>query len=273
MKEYSFLTSVYKNTKRGEMEETVSSMLAQTVRPKRIVIVIDGPIPDDLKEYVDGLKEKDPELFTVAPIENNVGLGEALRVGTDFCETELIARMDTDDICLPDRCEKEIECFEKDESLSVVGSFIAEFIGSPENVVSERKVPEKHEDIVAFMKKRCPFNHVSVMMKKSELVRAGGYLTWHYDEDSYLWARMYLAGCKFKNIPENLVLVRIDENMFKRRGGYKYYKSQKKLFRFMKDNKIIGRFAYFKAKAVRFTVYVLMPNFLRQWFFMKFARK
>ncbi len=273
MSEYCFLTSVYKNTKTDEMKLTVESMENQTVKPSQIVIVIDGQIPEDLKNYIDDLAGKNPSLYTVVPIENNVGLGNALRTGTDYCRYELIARMDTDDICIAERCEKQLKCFEEDEELSIVGSDIAEFIGDISNVVSERKLPAEHKDICDYLKKRCPFNHMTVMMKKSELIKAGGYLPWHYDEDSYLWVRMYLAGCKFKNIPENLVFARIDKNTFRRRGGYKYYKSERDLFKFMKKNKIITGFQYFKAKTVRFILYVLMPNGMRQWAFKKFARK
>jgi hypothetical protein len=113
---------------------------------------------------------------------------------------------------------------------------------------------------------------MTVTFKKSEVLKAGNYQHWHYNEDSYLWARMYLAGCKFLNLPEVLVYARVDTNTFKRRGGYKYYKSERDLFKFMYKNKIIGFFAYQKAKFIRFVVQVLMPNGMRQWFFKKFAR-
>ena len=83
---------------------------------------------------------------------------------------------------------------------------------------------------------------------------------------------MYLAGCKFLNLEEDLVFARINQNTFKRRGGYKYYKSERDLFKFMKQNKIITGWEYTKAKFIRFVVQVLMPNGVRQWFFKKFAR-
>ena len=109
--------------------------------------------------------------------------------------------------------------------------------------------------------------------KKSEVEKAGGYLHWFYNEDSYLWARMYLAGCKFANIPENLVYARINEATFQRRGGYKYYKSERDLFKFMYKNKIIGWGEYQKAKAIRFVIQVLMPNSVRKYVFLKMMRK
>jgi hypothetical protein len=181
--------------------------------------------------------------------------------------------MDTDDICAVERMEKQLKMLAEDETLSIVGSDIAEFIGSTDNVVSVRAVPQSHEEICEYLKKRCPFNHMTVVFRKSEVLRSGSYQPWYLDEDSYLWVRMYLAGCKFANVGENLVFARVDENSFRRRGGIKYYRSERDLFKFMYDNKIITRWQYEKAKCVRFIVQVLMPNGMREWVFKTFARK
>ena len=272
MEKYSFLTSIYRNTKVDEMKVCIQSMINQSFVPEQIVIVIDGAIDGDLKGYIHLLKESDSELYTIVPLENNVGLGLALREGMTHCRNELIARMDTDDICTLDRCEKQLKCFELDDDLSIVGSNIAEFENNVDNVVSYRNVPVSHDEICEYLKSRCPLNHMTVMFKKSKVEEAGGYLAWHYNEDSYLWARMYLVGAKFLNIMENLVFARIDTTTFKRRGGYTYYKSERDLFKFMRKNKIINWMGYLKAKYIRMIVQVLMPNFVREWFFKKFAR-
>ena len=270
MEKYSFLASIYKNTKVDEMKECIQSMLSQTILPDEIVIVIDGPIAGDLAEYIETLK-KDAR-FVIVPIEQNVMLGRALCEGMKRCKNEFVARMDTDDIMEKDRIEKQLAEFKKDENLSIVGSNIDEFIGSVDKVQGVRAVPQTHEEICRYLKKRCPFNHMSVLFKKSEVEKAGGYLHWHYNEDSYLWVRMYLAGCKFYNIQENLVHARIDDSTFERRGGWAYYKSERDLFKYMYKHKIIGFFAYQKAKWIRFILQVLMPNGLRKWVFKKFAR-
>lgn len=272
MEKYSFLTSIYKNTKVDEMEECVNSMANQTVPPEQIVVVIDGEIPQELKDYVSLLAEKNPSLYTIVPLEKNMGLGLALREGMEYCRNEMVARMDTDDICELDRCEKQLKIFEEDKLVSVVGSNIEEFIGTVDNAVGQRIVPEKHEDICKYLKKRCPFNHMTVMFKKSEIEKAGGYMDWHYNEDSYLWVRTYLVGCRFYNVQENLVHARVGKEMYARRGGYTYFKSEKKLFKFMKDNGVIGFFGYAEAVVIRFVVQVLMTNKVRQWFFKTFAR-
>lgn len=267
----SVLMSVYKNDIAQNVKTAVESIINQTFRPSQVVIVVDGPVPDETTKTLEELKELYSEV-EIYPLEQNVGLGNALKEGMTHCGNEIVARMDSDDIAVEDRFEKQIKKFEEDSELSIVGSNIAEFIGDKDNVVSIRSVPEKHEDICKYLKKRCPFNHMTVMFKKSEVEKAGGYLHWFYNEDSYLWARMYLAGCKFANIPENLVYARINEATFQRRGGYKYYKSERDLFKFMYKNKIIGWGEYQKAKTIRFVVQVLMTNKTRQWFFKKFAR-
>lgn len=270
-KKISVLMSVYKNDIAQNVKTAVESIINQTFRPSQVVIVVDGPVPDETTKTLEELKELYSEV-EIYPLEQNVGLGNALKDGMTHCGNEIVARMDSDDIAVEDRFEKQIKKFEEDSELSIVGSNIAEFIGDKDNVVSIRSVPENHDDICKYLKKRCPFNHMTVMFKKSEVEKAGGYLHWFYNEDSYLWARMYLAGCKFANIPENLVYARINEATFQRRGGYKYYKSERDLFKFMYKNKIIGWGAYQKAKAIRFVVQVLMTNKTRQWFFKKFAR-
>ena len=271
MEKYSFLASVYRNSKADEMRVCVEGMLSQTVAPDQIVIVIDGPIAGDLKEYIDELAKD--ELCTIVPIVQNVLLGRALCEGMKHCRNELIARMDTDDIMEKDRIEKQLAVLKNDETISVVGSNIDEFIGTPDNVQGVRAVPETHEEICEYLKRRCPLNHMTVLFKKSEVEKAGGYQHWLYNEDSFLWVRMYLAGCKFYNIQENLVHARIDDTTFQRRGGWKYYQSERDLFKYMYKHKIIGWFAYQKAKCMRFILQVLMPNFIRKWIFKKFARK
>ena len=271
-KKISVLMSVYKNDIAQNVRTAVESIINQTYRPSQVVIVVDGPVPDETTKTLEELKELYSEV-EIYPLEQNVGLGNALKDGMTHCGNEIVARMDSDDIAVEDRFEKQIKKFEEDSELSIVGSNIAEFIGDKDNVVSIRSVPENHDDICKYLKKRCPFNHMTVMFKKSEVEKAGGYLHWFYNEDSYLWARMYLAGCKFANIPENLVYARINEATFQRRGGYKYYKSERDLFKFMYKNKIIGWGEYQKAKAIRFVIQVLMPNSVRKYVFLKMMRK
>lgn len=271
-KNISVLMSVYKNDKPEHIKEAVESVINQTLPAKQIVIVIDGPVSQEINVMLNNLQQQ-YSIIELYPLEKNVGLGNALKYGTEKCKYEFIARMDSDDICLLDRFEKEMACFEKDEELSIVGSNAQEFFETVDNKANIKTCPEKHEDIVEFMKARCPFCHMSVMMKKDILLKAGGYLDWYYAEDWYMWIRMYLAGAKFYNIQENLMLVRINYATFERRGGLKYYKSIKNLLKFMKKNKVIGFFKYTKEKIRRFIGHVLIPKKMKNKLYMKFMRE
>ena len=242
----------------------------QNPAPKEIVIVEDGPVSEDVAQYLNALQAEGK--VTLVPLQENVGLGRALAAGTEHCSCEWIARMDSDDICTPDRMEKQIAYLKEHSDVDVLGGNMSEFIDEPNNTVGVRDVPLEHDAICKYMKKRCPFNHMTVIIRKAALENAGGYQHWHYNEDSYLWARMYLSGAKFANIPDILCYVRVGKDMYRRRGGYKYYKSERDLFKFMYKNKIINRFEYQEAKFIRFIVQVLMPNSVRQWFFKTFAR-
>lgn len=270
MQNFSVLMSIYKNTKLDELIECLDSIFDQSVKSDDIVIVFDGPVPSEIETYLDELAIQHTELNLVK-CETNRGLGPALATGMEHCKNELIARMDTDDICADGRFEAQIQAFEAHPDYSVIGGNMSEFTDTPCNICSVRNVPESHEQICEFLKKRCPFNHITVMFKKSDVLNAGGYKEWHFNEDYYLWVRMYLSGCKFYNIQKILSFARIN-SMIERRGGKKYYQSECALFKFMLDNGIITKREYRKAKLIRFIVQRMMPNRLRQWAFKKFAR-
>lgn len=269
---YSFLTSVYKNTNVNEMKETFASLFAQTIPADEIVIVEDGTVSDNLQQYLNELEAENPQIKRVKLSENQ-GLGIALQKGLEACSNDIVARIDTDDVCAVNRMEFQLAQFEKNPELDLVGSNMSEFQDSADNIVSVRTVPETHEEICAYMKARCPFNHISVVFKKSSVLKAGNYQPWHYNEDYYLWIRMYLKGCKFYNVQEVLCSARVNEAMYQRRGGIRYFKSEKNIFRFMRKNKMISFFAYEKAVFLRFVLQILLPNRMRKWVFLHFARQ
>lgn len=249
----------------------VESILNQTVLPTEIVLVVDGPIPEDLNEAVE-YYEKNP-LFHIIRLEKNQGHGNARRVGLSCCKNELVAIMDADDISLNDRFEKQLKIFSSDGDTDVVGGNICEFSGTTDNIAGKRLVPSFDKEIKKYMKQRCPMNQMTVMFKKSSVESAGGYLDWYCNEDYYLWVRMALAGMKFANVPEVLVNVRVGKETYQRRGGWKYFKSEAKLQKFMRKNGIIGVGRYLSNVIKRFIVQVLLPNKIRGWVFRKFARQ
>lgn len=268
---FSVSMCVYKGDRPEWFKAAVDSVLNQTVPPDEIVLVVDGPVTEELniviKEY-----EQNP-IFKIIRLKENVGHGNARRTGLENCSNEYVAIMDADDICVPKRFEKQVALFLQDPTLDIVGSNITEFIGSPENITGRRAVPQTDAQIKEFIKKRCPFNQMTVMFKKNSVVAAGGYLDWYCNEDYYLWLRMYLKNMRFANCGESLVNVRVDKQTYKRRGGIKYFKSEAKLQKYMLSNKIIGFGTYLLNVTKRFTVQVLMPNKIRELVFKRFARE
>lgn len=210
--------------------------------------------------------------LSVTYLEKNVGHGNARRLSFEKCSNRLIAIMDSDDISLPRRFEHQLDCFSAKSSVSIVGGQIIEFIGEPDNMTGVRSVPCSDDKIKSFMKKRCPMNQVSVMLKKDAYDSVGGYLDWYCEEDYFLWLRMAESGFEFANCPEPLLLVRIGDQMSARRGGLKYFASEERLQRLMLQRRIISLPRYLYNVLIRFVGEVLTPNRLRTHLF-KILRK
>ena len=268
---FSVCMSVYKNDKPADFLVAVRSIYNQTAVPNDIVLVVDGPVGEELKGAITILQDE-IEVLNVIWLPTNQGHAAARQTGLMAAKNELVAVMDADDISVPNRFERQLKAFEEHPEVSVVGGLINEFIGTPEKVVGTRIVPEHDEDIKAYLKSRCPMNLVTVMMRKSHLQAVGGYIDWYCEEDYYLWIRLALAGYKFYNIQENLVDVRVGEEMYQRRGGWRYFKSEASLQRYMWKHDVIGLGRYLYNVAIRFAVQVAMPNSVRGWVFRMFAR-
>ena len=249
----------------------VDSVINQTKAPDEIVLVVDGPVPEELGAIIAEYERLD--FFKVVRFEVNQGHGNARRAGLENCSHDIVAIMDADDISALDRFEKQLAVFDNDGDVDVVGGNITEFVGESDNVIGRREVYCSDEEIKHDMKTRCPMNLVTVMFKKTSVERAGGFVDWFCEEDYYLWLRMSLCGMKFANITNDLVNVRVGKEMYQRRGGMKYFKSEAKLQGFMLKNKIISFPIYVINVSKRLVVQVLLPNKLRGWVFKKFARK
>ena len=215
---YSVLMSVYNKEKAEYLKLSIDSMIRQTVMPDEIVIVEDGPLTQELYSVIDYYTNKYPELFIIVKLEKNSGLGVALNEGLKWCTNELVARMDTDDISCPERCEKQLLKFKTCPELDIVGTQIAEFIDTPDNTVSSRIVPTTHEDICVFARRRSPFNHPTVMYKKSKVLELGGYKGYGRKEDLELIISMVNENSYAANIDESLLMYRSNlDNLSRRR--------------------------------------------------------
>ena len=218
---FSVLMSIYKAEKPSYLTMSLNSVLNQTLQASEIIIVEDGPLTTDLYAILDEFESKNPIIRRLRLSENH-GLGYALCEGLKYCRYELVARMDTDDICKPNRFEVQVEFMEKNHEVDVLGTWIDEFFDVKENVVSIRKVPEGSKGLYEFGKKRNPMNHPTVMFRKSSVLKAGSYQTCMLLEDYYLWVKMLKMGMVFYNIQESLLYFRLSHDIYIRRGGLKY---------------------------------------------------
>lgn len=218
------LISIYKNEEPRHLVQCFDSLLQQTLSAEEWIVVEDGPLTQELYSLLDLYEKQHPKLIKRVKIHDHVGLGAALAVGIRHCSCELIARMDADDVACRERFEKQIERFLKDPELDICGSWIEEFEGDMENIVSRRKVPVDEPDIRKYQKRRDAFNHMTVMYRKQAVLDAGNYKSVPLMEDTVLWARMLQNHVHCANIPEYLVKVRVGKDYYKRRGGWDYFK-------------------------------------------------
>lgn len=268
---FSVAMCVYGGDTPSHFQTAVNSILNQELMPDEIVLVVDGPVPAELDAIIAQLEAM--PVFHVIRLKENKGHGDARRLSLAHCKNDLVALMDADDIALPDRFVKQTAYFVKHPEVAILGGQILEFIHTTENVVGKRTVPTEDEKIKAYMKKRCPFNQMTVMFRKNAVEAAGGYIDWYCEEDYYLWLRMAMDKNVFANLPDVLVQVRVGEDMYRRRGGRRYFSSEAKLQKFMLKNKIISLPLFLTNVTKRFVVQVLLPNRLRGWVFQRFARE
>lgn len=268
---FSVSMCVYGKDDPSWFRTAVDSVLHQTLPPDEVVLVVDGPVPPPLGDVIASYEAR-PE-FSVIRFPENRGHGDARRAGLAACRNEIVAIMDADDISSPDRFRRQMAVMVADPTLAVVGGNITEFLGEPTSLVGRREVPATDAEIKEYLKTRCPMNLVTVMFRKSMVEAVGGFIDWYCEEDYYLWVRMAEAGMRFANVGEDVVNVRVGADMYRRRGGWRYFKSERRLQRYMRKKAIIGPATYFKNVGKRFIVQVLLPNRLRGWVFKKFARK
>ena len=268
---FSVIMSVYRNDELVHFRRAVDSIIRQTVVPSEVILIVDGAVPDGILDVVNEFRSK-YRFFRPIFLPENRGLGNALKLGVEHANYDLIARMDSDDISVSDRFERQLVFFEQDKQLSVIGGNISEFIGEETNVIGQRVVPTNHSDITSYLRRRCPFNHVTVMFRKSAVLEAGNYIDWFWNEDYYLWVRMYKAGCRFRNIDATLVNVRVGPDMYRRRGGWKYFRSEAALQRYMFQNRVIRLDEYLFNIVVRFVLQVITPGSVRGFVFRRFFR-
>ena len=268
---YSVLMSVYYKEKPEFLNQAIESIQSQTLPTDDFVLVCDGPLNEELDTVIAVKQQEMGASLNVIRLAKNGGLGNALNEGVKHCKNELVARMDSDDIAYPDRCEKQLDAFNTYPEVSICSGIVEEFTTDPRVVDARRVPPETNEEIIEFAKKRNPFNHPCVMYKKTAVEAVGSYQDFYLLEDYYLWLRMLMVGYQGYNIQEPLLHMRAGSDMYKRRAGWKYVKTQINLFRYMRNQGFIGNVQYIKSCIMR-SGSALAPNWLRKLMFENVLR-
>jgi len=232
MYEFSVLMSVYDKEKPNNLKESIESIINQSVMPNEVIIVADGELTPELNAILIHYQNTYEKLIKVIYLHKNVGLGQALDIGLMNCKYEYVARMDSDDYSKFDRFKRQFNYLKDNPQVDILGTSISEF--NEKNIITgSRKVPLNDLDIKKYIKKRSPFNHPTVVFKKSKVILFGGYGKLARKQDIDLFSRMLFNDCIGANIDEDLIMFRSDNNNFKRRKSMGYVMSY---IRVMKNN-------------------------------------
>ena len=271
---YSVLMSVYKNDDADFLKIALESIYdKQTRKPDEVVVVFDGPLKEPLYAVLNEFQKGREDVIKYYPQEVNRGLGEALRIGSELCTGDYILRMDSDDISDERRFEKQVAYVEAHPEIDALGTDIAEFNEDPFKEETRLRVcPANHEDIVKMAKRRNPMNHVTACIKKSALMKAGGYQTLLLLEDYLLWLNMIVAGCTLANLNEALVYVRVGNGFDGKRGSKERIIGWSKLQDIMLEHGMINRFEAIMNKLyIRAFVNTLAG--LKKWLYSNLLRR
>jgi glycosyltransferase involved in cell wall biosynthesis len=226
---FSLLVPVYDGDRPDHLRRALRSAVdEQTVRPDQVVIVRDGPVRDELAGCLEEIRAASRVPVTFVPLPRNGGLGPALDRGIAASRFDVIARMDADDVAMPHRFAVQIPLM---NGADIVGAGLLEFSGDIGHVVGRRVPPTGAEQIQRYARMHDPFNHPTVVYRRSAVLAAGGYGDLPLMEDYALFARMLAGGARAVNVPEPLVWYRVSATAFKRRGGTGLLRSELRLQR------------------------------------------
>jgi glycosyltransferase involved in cell wall biosynthesis len=235
----SALIPVHQAVDPAHLSRALESVAAQTRRADEVLVVEDGPVGPGLTRVLDDFGRAHPGWLRRVALPVNSGPGAAAALGMREARGEVVARLDADDIALPQRFEAQLQHLER-TGCDVVGSSMLEFEGDESNVVALRKLPETPDEILRYARTRSPINQPTAMLRRDAVLAAGNYVELGLVEDYELWARMLSRGARMANLPEPLVLFRCSPNMFARRGGLRHVRSEWELQRRMREYGLIG---------------------------------
>lgn len=227
--QFSVLIATYEGDDSTDLERAIRSVIDQTVQPDEVVVVEDGPLTPELDGILEDLTAKYPSLLRRTSLSRNRGLGAALNHGVEVCSHEWVARMDSDDIAVPNRFERQLKYINEHPETDIVGGYIGEFPEDPTTIEAVREVPVTPEEVRSAARIRCPLNHPTVLFRRSAVLDVGNYRPLRSMQDYDLWMRMLAAEHTLANIPAVLVRCEAGEDLFDRRGGLAYIRTETRL--------------------------------------------
>lgn len=270
---FSVLISIYYKEKPEHFDACMTSIWdQQTFKPTEIILVEDGPLTVELYELIALWKERLQQTLRIIKLEENVGTGKAKNIGLQHCQYEIVSIVDTDDISVSDRFEKQMQCFDADVDLVVLGGQITEFVDDISSPSGMRVVPLDSQALRHYAKKQSPFNNMTISYRKSKILEVGGYQHHLWMEDYNLFLRVIAKGYKIQNLPDVLVYARIDNGMHARRKGFEYIKSEHQLLKLKKQLKLQNPIHANMLFIVR-SVFRLMPSSMLGKIYNTFLRK
>jgi glycosyltransferase involved in cell wall biosynthesis len=266
---FSVLMAVYGEDDPRMFAKALASVFDNDLQPDQSVLVVDGPIPVELDKQVKAAGNK--YAVEIIRLAKNEGLATALNAGLARVRTEWVVRADADDYNLPQRFSRMAELIRSDPELDLAGSAILELErdGMP---VALREMPSQHDDILRFMKRRNPFNHMTIACRRSLVECCGGYPDLYRQQDYALWAKMVKAGARCANIPEALVHATAGKDMYRRRGGLRYVLAERDIQNLMVRLGMKSRLQGLLDGAARSSVFIA-PVFLRRLIYKTLLRR
>lgn len=260
----SGLLSTYLGDNARFLGLVLDSLEAQTRPLDELVVVFDGPVSKEQRQAFD--QRRNTLKIRTLELPGNAGLGAALAAGVHECRLPYIARVDTDDLSAPRRIELQSGFLDANPDIAAVGAWATEFEGVPENIISIRKLPCDHDQLVRFSRRRSPMNHPTVMLRKDAVIKVGNYAPYRQAQDYHLWVRLLLQGYKLANLPEVLVNMSAGVRLGKKRGGLKRLNAEIAIQREFRRMGFISSLD-FATNVVLRTMVRLSPNAMRRVFY------
>ncbi len=228
---FSLLLPVYRGDHPAHLEAAFRSTVHEQLRrPDEVVVVQDGHVGPELASTLERLESDSPVTVRRLRLAHNVGLAQALQCGLAACSHDVVARMDADDISLPHRFLRQLP--EIEAGADLVGAAVLEFEGDGrEHAGVLRVLPTDPGEIARTARWRNPFNHPTVVYRRTAVLSAGGYRELRYMEDYWVFTRMIANGATVVNLPDPLVRYRVDAGAYERKGGLRQLRSEVRLQR------------------------------------------